>query len=338
MFEISDLKRNASIGLLAGSSFAFSPAPSNASWDDSRLPDFRNTTTMVADSPEPQTLSHEPEKNSPIAEPKPLAALSPQPSVENRAGANWKSVSLAILSCLITLPGYALALRRGTPLEKREHNPIYRMMETISPDPMFFPNNRATWIASAANSSALFGLGMLQSLSQGQSFGSALASLAVIGVYGVGAAALAWNSLRHGRGFEMSGIDKACLTGSLIGVATLLWSGFTRAGILPPVNMPLEMFGIVTALAVRTLALTPLVREFLVCARAPNPEKLLRGFPNLAPHALWTAPVLLNLLNPQILASKAAIVPVVVSIQGAICLAVGSWARGKFLQHAKNDA
>lgn len=336
MFEIPGLKRTASIGIIAGSSVAFSPTPASANWEDAALPDFRKSSLVVASPPEIQLAQLDVEKRSPVAEAASKPTLPAHTATAVKDEASWKAIALAALSCLITVPGYALALRRGTPHEKREQNPIYRLMDSISPDKIFFPNNRATYIASTANSSALFGLGMLQSLSQGQSFGTALASLAVIGIYGLGSAALASNAVRHGRGFEMSTGDKVCLSGSLLGVTALVWSGLTRAGVFPPVHMPLEMFGIVTALAVRTLALTPLVREFFACARAPHPEKLERGFPNLVPHIFWTTPVLLNLLNPQILATKAGIVPVVVSVQGAILLGIGTWARNKYLTHSKN--
>jgi hypothetical protein len=331
MLESLGIKRGLSVGLLAGGSIAFNPPPSNAAWGDAVLPEIAKSTAASSANSEFESVLAQLAPASPISDRK---SADNSPTANKLEEANWKTISLSILSCLMALPGYALAFRRGTPIEKRENNLVYRALDAITPDPTFFPNNRATWIASAANSSALFGLGMLQALSQGQPFGAALTSLSVIGMYGLGAMALAYNSLRHGRSFEMSAVDRTCLIGGLVGVGTLMWSGLTRAGLLPPVGMPLDMFGIVTALTVRSIALVPLLREFFVCARTSDPDKLRGGFPNLASHAFWVAPVLLNMLNPQALASKAGIVPIVVSIQGAICLTVGSWAYRKFTSRA----
>jgi hypothetical protein len=236
---------------------------------------------------------------------------------------------LAALSAFITIPGYVLALRRGTSPERREKNPIFRALDRIYPETQYFANNRATWIASGVNSAALFGLGMLQALSAKASLLSALSSQAVVGVYALGASVLAAHAIANGKASTLKPTDKLCLAGALCGVAAFVGASLSRFGYLPPSSLPLEGIGIALGLTVRALALTPLTREFISCGRHafdPQSAQHSKSIPSLASHFFWNGAIMLNLLNLPSFISKAAIVPVGMTCMNMVTFAAGIWA------------
>ncbi len=248
---------------------------------------------------------------------------------------------LAGFSALITLPGYALALRRGTPPEGRSENPIFKALDRLYPESHYFPNNRATWISSAFTSTALFGLGVLQAASSGASLASALATQAVVGVYALGAATLALHALGNKSRPPLSSFDKVCMTGALCGLGTFVAASLSRLGYLPAVDLPLTSIGIGLGLAVRALALTPLTREFIRCGRGasePSENGEPKSLPALGAHLFWNAAIIVNLANLPSLASEAAIVPLGMTALNLVCLAAGIWAWNRIRKAAVSNS
>lgn len=273
----------------------------------------------------------------------PRTVGSPPPTPDDNLA---RKTIVSALSGLFALGGYAVSIHRGTPKEKRQSSMLTRVCESLFPETPFFPNNKASWLMSTLNSSSLFLLGMLSSLQSGQSMASSLLSMAVVGIYAAGAGWLCVNGFKYGGEFKMSPTDKGCLVGGSIGLGTFLYCGLARLGVVPAVDAPLELIGIGAGLLTRSLALFPLVREFVTCVRnarlrastgleAEGRKDL--SLPSLSAHIFWNAAIMLNLANLTTFFSKAAIVPLGMTMQNWICIGAAIWAHWQVRKLSRSD-
>ena len=274
---------------------------------------------------------------------KPEAAASPAPSgrivpIVTPPPANTDDLGrksfISGVSALLALGGYALSIHRGTPKEQRQNSLITRACESLFPETPFFPNNKASWLMSTLNSSSLFLLGVLGAVQSGQSLVSSALSMAVVGIYAAGAGWLCANGFKYGGEFKMHPTDKKCLIGGCIGLGTFIYCGLSRMGIVPAVDAPLEIIGMAVGLFTRGMAISPLFREFRSCVKtaranaeaAPGSEVNERALPSLGSHVFWNAAIMLNLANLASFSTKAAIVPIGMTIQNWILIGTAAWA------------
>jgi len=245
-----------------------------------------------------------------------------------------RKVVVSTLSALFALGGYISCIHRGTPKERRQESLLTRACESLFPETPYFPNNRASWLMSTLNSSSLFLLGVLTATQAGQSTTSGILSMAVVGIYALGAGWLFANGQKFGSKVEIHPTDKKCLVGGLIGLGIFVYSGLAHLGRVPAINAPLELIGIGVGLATRSFAIYPLFREFRAAvshARAHSElgvkvEGKDRPLPSLGAQLFWNAAIWLNLLNLENFHSISAIVPVGMTIQNFVLVTTGLWA------------